>query len=154
MLGLGYAAMAATALLLAAVYVAHGDCMSMDALREMKSTLLPFAGNPAIDLITEKDAIWIAVGGFRGVWAILRSAGTISTMARRCAQLYPEAATAAEAIFMGGIELRIIATLCLIEGAICARSRHFPRAMVGALVRLYCDMMLDLEAAESIASVV
>lgn len=148
-----YAGLAAVAVLMGAIYVFRGDADKLSLLHETKDKLLPFAGPTASARFADKQELWRAIGGAAGVLKILMAAGAISNMAARCAHKYPNAQTAAETIFWEAMWLRVVAVWCLYEAAMCWMFPKCPRTMAGGLVRLYCDLVLDLEAAESIGSV-
>lgn len=153
MIGFYYAALAGVCAVLGLVYLRRRDTARLSILRETKNKLLPFAGSSASDRFSDQDELWRAIGGARGVVVILCAAGVISSAASRCARRYPAAETVADTIFWGGIWLRVTAIICLLEALMCRISPKCPRWVAGAMVRGYCELVLDLEAAESIGSV-
>jgi hypothetical protein len=121
--------------------------------RELCDRLLPFTGSTASSDFDHRDAIWNAMGRSRGIWTLFWAAGAISTIACGIARRYPAAETAAQDIFLAAIEVRILSFLALLEALICSVIPEFPRAIAWTVVRLYCDIALTLEAAQSISSV-
>lgn len=120
--------------------------------RELCDRLLPFTGSTASSDFEHRDAIWNAMGRSRGIWTLFWAAGAISTIACGIARRHPEAATAAEEVFLASLALRFICALALSEAVICSLTPSFPRALTWTLARLYCDISLTLEAAQSIGS--
>lgn len=116
--------------------------------RRLVDTLKPYVGSPVDMRYLDKEAMWRAIGGARGVCGAFWAAGAIATLANRCERTNPCARTAAREIFAGALSLRFMAGMSIIEAAICWMVPAFPRAMAGALVRLYCDLVWELEAVE------
>jgi hypothetical protein len=119
--------------------------------RDLEHRLRPYAGTPQARYM-DKDELWKAIRGVRGVLVLYWAAGAIATLASREAAKNPARLDAARMIFFDALELRCIAVFALLEAVACVMSPHFPRALAATLVRLYCDLGCKLDALEAIGS--
>jgi hypothetical protein len=120
---------------------------------ELAARLMPYAGIPESPVFLDKEELWKAIGGIRGVWGICRAAGAIATLAARIAEAHPEARSAATETLVSASYLRVVAMICLAEAAICNALPMLPRMLAWTLARHYCDLVSTLSAAGDLASV-
>lgn len=122
-----------------------------EAIEELGKSLLCVV---AVVEPVEKEEFWSIVGRARGVWYLFTGARHITTLAAAKARKEPDAASAAEEIICGFFMMRMLLPFVYVEAAICSMAPPFPRAMAGAFVRLFCDLVVTFQAADSIGSAV
>jgi len=120
---------------------------------ELFDRLEPFAAIPILSNHRDKHALWAAIGGGRGLWAIVQAAGEISSLSTLLVAEHPEAQTAKDELFMTAIYLRGLAMLCYAESWVCDLAPACPRIIAFAIVRNYCEMVFSLTATFELCNV-
>lgn len=124
--------------------------LKRDTHPEIAARLLPFTATPENPRHYEKEELWKAIGGTKGLRQIRKAAGAIALIARDIAESKPAARTAAEEIFSTALCVRGAALLCIAEAAVVAMAPSVPRILAWTIAHHYVGLSCALEGIESI----